>query len=182
MVAFPGELDMEFSILLDPDGGVTFPSLAGELLPIAEHLDPSFSRTSIAEAAPPARYLQTKRVSVSADPSLAALSQAALWTLHQRTRDAEPTPGVPDCSRLDLKIELAKRLYRACTLCPWNCGVDRMRDETGFCGLGRDAYYTNEFVHFGEEAAIRPSHTVFLTGCSLRCVYCLTGESVVRPT
>ena len=172
---------MELSILVEPDGSVTFPSLANELVPIARSLDPSFSVAVVADALPSARYLATKRIEVPAAAPLSELSLGELWDWHARTRTTAPSREQTRASRLDLKIEIATRLLRSCALCPWDCRIDRMTGQTGFCGLGRDAYYTNEFLHFGEEAAIRPSHTVFLTGCSLRCVYCATGDSVVRP-
>ena len=41
---------MELSILVEPDGSVTFPSLADELVPIARSLDPAFSVAIMADA------------------------------------------------------------------------------------------------------------------------------------
>jgi putative pyruvate formate lyase activating enzyme len=174
---------MELPIYFDADGTVTFPSLASELVPVARGLNPSFSPDTPATPRPPARYRATQRTPVAPSPQWSDLSNEALWDWHARTRDAEPEPRAerPIRSRLDLKIELATRLFASCTLCPWDCRVDRLAGELGFCGLGRDAFYSKELLHFGEEAEIRPSHTIFLTGCSLRCVYCMTGDSVVAP-
>jgi putative pyruvate formate lyase activating enzyme len=144
-------------------------------------LDPSFSPDTPATSQPPARYLATQRTPVTPTRQWSDLSTDALWEWHEGGRDTEPAAKRPIRSRLDLKIELARRLFARCTLCPWDCRVDRLAGELGFCGLGRDAFYTKELLHFGEEAAIRPSHTIFLTGCSLRCVYCMTGDSVITP-
>jgi putative pyruvate formate lyase activating enzyme len=176
---------MELSILIDTDGTVTFPSLSAELLPVAAALDPAFDpRDELTIAAVPpsprVRYRETSHVPVALGRPLDEVDERELWRSH-RQAPGGPTPGRPPCSRLDLKIELARRLLRSCGLCPWNCGVDRLAGQRGFCGLGREAYYSGEWLHYGEEAAIRPSHTVFLTGCSLRCVYCVTGESVEAP-
>ena len=171
---------MRFSILVDPEGTVTFPSLGSDFLSVARALDPAFQLTGAQPAAASARYLSAKRIAVELSRAAPACSDDELWSAHSASRDAAPSV---DCttSRLDVKIELATRLLRACRLCPWDCGVDRLAGHPGFCGLGRDAFYSHEFLHFGEEPAIRPSHTIFLTGCSLRCVYCMTGDTVVRP-
>lgn len=172
---------MQLSILVDPEGTVTFPSLGSDLVGVAQALDSAFVPVGPGEATATARYLATKRIPVELSRAVSACSDEELWTAHRASRDAEPSAAECETSRLDVKIELATRLLRACRLCPWDCGVDRLAGQVGFCGLGREAFYSQEFLHFGEEPAIRPSHTIFLTGCSLRCVYCMTGESVVRP-
>jgi putative pyruvate formate lyase activating enzyme len=172
---------MELLIYFDVDGTVTFPSLASDLVPVARGLDPSFSPDAPAVSRPPARYRGTRRTPAASTVEWSDLSDDALWAWHHQTRDVQPLAERPLRSRLDLKIELTTRLFADCALCPWDCRVDRLSGELGFCGLGRDAFYTKELLHFGEEAEIRPSHTIFLTGCSLRCVYCMTGDSVVTP-
>lgn len=64
---------------------------------------------------------------------------------------------------------------RECRLCPRNCGVNRLSDQTGTCQIGRYARVSSAFPHFGEEACLRGtggSGTVFFSGCNLRCVFC----------
>jgi putative pyruvate formate lyase activating enzyme len=172
---------MQLSILVDPEGTVTFPSLGSEFVSVAQALDRAFVPLVPVGTTSAARYLDTKRIPTRLPRAVSRCSDEELWAAHRETREAEPSDAECATSRLDVKIELATRLLRACRLCPWNCGVDRLAGQLGFCGLGRAAFYSQEFLHFGEEPAIRPSHTIFLTGCSLRCVYCLTGETVVRP-
>lgn len=70
-------------------------------------------------------------------------------------------------------------LFKQCSLCPRECGVDRLqggeKSSAGFCrqdGQLRVAYVG---PHFGEEPPLTGTHgsgTVFFTGCSLRCSYC----------
>lgn len=63
----------------------------------------------------------------------------------------------------------------ACDLCPHDCGVNRIRGERGICGAGLLPKIASANVHRGEEPPIsgtRGSGTVFLTGCSLKCVFC----------
>jgi putative pyruvate formate lyase activating enzyme len=47
-----------------------------------------------------------------------------------------------------------------------------MAGETGFCLLARESYCYRELLHFGEEIELVPSHTVYLSGCNLRCAFC----------
>lgn len=66
-------------------------------------------------------------------------------------------------------------LYKACTLCPRECKVDRLSGHRGFCGEGSDLRIAAIETHFGEEPPFtgwNGSGTVFFTGCSLRCSYC----------
>ncbi len=63
----------------------------------------------------------------------------------------------------------------SCRLCPRNCGVNRLKGETGFCGIGRKAKVASYNAHFGEEAPLVGefgSGTIFLSGCNLRCGFC----------
>lgn len=77
--------------------------------------------------------------------------------------------------------ELARRAaaavesLAACRVCPRACGVNRLRDQTGVCGIGRQARVASFFPHHGEEDCLRGwrgSGTIFLGGCNLRCVFC----------
>jgi len=82
------------------------------------------------------------------------------------------TPMPPVYQDISRKIEQARDRMRACDLCERRCGVDRMAGETGFCLLGCESYCYRELLHFGEEIELVPSHTVYLSGCNLRCAFC----------
>lgn len=74
-----------------------------------------------------------------------------------------------------LKKEAAYGLLERCRLCPRRCGVNRLKDEKGFCGMGRDIVISSFGPHFGEEDVLVGRHgsgTIFLTGCSLGCSFC----------
>jgi putative pyruvate formate lyase activating enzyme len=63
----------------------------------------------------------------------------------------------------------------ACDICPRCCGVDRLKDERGFCRSGRLARVAGFAPHFGEEAPLvgqNGSGTIFFSGCNLSCVFC----------
>ncbi len=73
------------------------------------------------------------------------------------------------------RVREAYRRLAACDLCPHDCGVDRIRDQRGVCGAGLKPRIASANVHRGEEPPIsgtRGSGTIFLSGCSLKCVFC----------
>lgn len=75
----------------------------------------------------------------------------------------------------DLEIEN----YKSCVLCPRNCRVNRLKGETGFCGMGPFPTVARAALHFWEEPCIsgeNGSGAVFFSGCNLRCVFCQNRE------
>ncbi len=73
------------------------------------------------------------------------------------------------------KIGQAYKRLEACTLCPRQCGVNRLEDETGVCKTGQLAVISSFNAHFGEEAPLvgrNGSGTVFFTHCNLLCNFC----------
>jgi putative pyruvate formate lyase activating enzyme len=76
---------------------------------------------------------------------------------------------------IDKRIEKARALLEHCTVCPRRCGVNRLKGEQGFCGVGDKPKVASFNVHPGEEPPIsgsRGSGTIFFSGCNLRCRYC----------
>lgn len=77
--------------------------------------------------------------------------------------------------QLQAKAQQARQLLQACRVCPRRCGVNRLQDQLGVCGVGRRAQVASVFPHFGEEDCLRGwrgSGTIFFSGCNLRCVFC----------
>ena len=76
------------------------------------------------------------------------------------------------------RIEEARALLSSCSVCPRGCGVDRrssMGAETGICQTGALARVSSASPHFGEEDPLvgtGGSGTIFLTHCSLMCLFC----------
>ncbi len=80
------------------------------------------------------------------------------------------------------RLDWAAAQLAECRLCPRQCRVNRAAGETGWCGAGPDAACFLHYVHYGEEAELAPSLSVFLTGCNLRCRFCHTAiERRERP-
>ncbi len=64
--------------------------------------------------------------------------------------------------------------YRACRLCPRNCGVDRTVAE-GYCREKRTLHVARASLHMWEEPCISGesgSGTIFFSGCNMGCVFC----------
>lgn len=81
--------------------------------------------------------------------------------------------------------ELRKRgqelwnLMKECRLCPRECGANRLEGDKGFCQASSGLEISACHPHFGEERPLvgqGGSGTIFLTHCSLRCVFCINWE------
>lgn len=92
--------------------------------------------------------------------------------------DAASTPAYLALARsgeLRRRAAQARAALAACRLCPRQCGVNRLQDQRGVCGIGRWAVVASAFPHLGEEDCLRGwrgSGTIFFCGCNLRCVFC----------
>ncbi|MEW6360375.1 MAG: radical SAM protein [Planctomycetota bacterium] len=73
------------------------------------------------------------------------------------------------------RVTRAYEMMESCAICPRKCGINRMKGETGFCGIGTDAVVSSAGPHFGEERPLvgrGGSGTIFFAGCNLGCVFC----------
>jgi len=115
-----------------------------------------------------AKYIKSKYVPVSFKKSD---SNKILWEKHDNAlKKIKINSDIPEQSLLDLKIELAFRIFKKCHFCERKCNVDRTK-KTGKCGV-RQPQISSEFLHMGEESVLVPSYTVFFSGCTFNCVFC----------
>jgi len=80
---------------------------------------------------------------------------------------------------LSERVENALRLLESCGLCPRECGVNRLKNETGYCKTGRIARIASYNAHFGEESPLVGTHgsgTIFISSCNLLCSFCQNYE------
>lgn len=76
---------------------------------------------------------------------------------------------------LKRRAEQARELARSCSLCPRDCGADRVAAGTGWCRAPGMARVASFGPHFGEEPELvgdRGSGTIFFSCCNLSCVFC----------
>jgi putative pyruvate formate lyase activating enzyme len=88
----------------------------------------------------------------------------------------------PAYQKLHQSGELKKRgellwgMMEHCELCPRMCGVNKLKGERGFCQANSDLEISSAHPHFGEEKPLvgrGGSGTIFMSNCSLRCVFCI---------
>jgi putative pyruvate formate lyase activating enzyme len=107
------------------------------------------------------------------------------------TTAVPPSPGQaadidePLYLALERSGELKRReeqlweIFRACKLCPRQCGVNRLDGETGECSSTAELKIHSAGPHYGEEAPLvgmNGSGTVFFSNCNLLCVFCQNWE------
>jgi putative pyruvate formate lyase activating enzyme len=146
----------------------------------------------------PAKFLLVRGMEVG-EERLAELSTTQLWRLHDslhkefEERIAEISNNrtgmdwksfvKKEKSFLDVKIEISRRMSSPCILCERRCMADRKAgDRRAVCRLGIETIVSSAFIHYGEEAPLVPSGTIFYGGCNLKCVYCQNFDiSQTRP-
>jgi len=145
---------------------------------------------AVMEGERPPRYRAAKRFPVDYEDRwglkelLEAHEEAAggFEEYYAEVAEGRPLGREVEKSYLSLKVEIARRLIDPCRLCEWRCGARRTRGERGVCGLDARVRVASAFLHWGEEAPLVPSGTIFFTGCSFRCVYCQNWDISTRPS
>jgi len=79
------------------------------------------------------------------------------------------------------RLELAQAHYRSCGLCEHRCGVNRAAGERGPCKAGPVARVYKHRLEYGEEWELVPSHLFYLSGCDLRCAFCVAEANAFDP-
>ncbi|MCX7966145.1 MAG: hypothetical protein N2596_05935 [Syntrophorhabdaceae bacterium] len=101
------------------------------------------------------------------------------------TKDKDSKNFIPSYIKLYENGELKRRGERlwarmeACNLCPRECGANRLKGQRGFCNSNANLEISGYHPHFGEEKPLvgyGGSGAIFLTNCSLRCVFCINWE------
>jgi len=80
---------------------------------------------------------------------------------------------------LGRRIEKLNEILTDCHLCPRECRVNRAEEEKGYCKSTREMVVSSIGPHFGEENELvgrGGSGTIFLSHCSLGCLYCQNFE------
>jgi len=78
-------------------------------------------------------------------------------------------------NELEERSRIAVERLSNCTLCPWECKINRLEGKMGVCHTGKLARVSSYAPHHGEEAPLRGwrgSGTIFFGRCNLRCQFC----------
>jgi len=68
-------------------------------------------------------------------------------------------------------VQALEHLLYRCTVCPLDCGNNRMEDEIARCYSGRLPIVSSYTAHFGEEPALVGQHgagNIFFGNCNYR--------------
>ena len=79
------------------------------------------------------------------------------------------------------RATLARASLAECRLCAHRCGVDRLAGELGICRAGPTARVFCAQVETGDELELVPTFAIALSGCDLRCEFCVTASSSWNP-
>lgn len=78
-------------------------------------------------------------------------------------------------TKFEERVKALESLLASCTVCPKDCGNDRLQDEIAACYSGRLPIVSSYTAHFGEEPVLSGTNgagNIFFGNCNLRCVYC----------
>lgn len=175
------KLPREVSIWIKPDGRLVISDLSKELLPVIEGFGQSVDTGSSSKPLT-SRFYRSKNTYASIDKkALVDMPYDELWNIHNSSGWLQDVGTAHNkASLLDIKIELCRRLLERCSLCERRCGVNRVAGEAGWCGV-RTSNFSREFLHYGEEKELIPSHTIFFTGCNMRCKFCHEYKFIEDP-
>lgn len=87
---------------------------------------------------------------------------------HQEIATLEP-------NEIIIRGETLLSRLSSCDLCPQECKADRTAGKIGQCGVDDQLRIASINLHQGEEppiSGVNGSGTIFLSGCSLSCIYC----------
>jgi putative pyruvate formate lyase activating enzyme len=79
----------------------------------------------------------------------------------------------------DFYTEKELRKLSSCTLCPHECGVNRLTGAEGYCGTDAGLNVASVCIHRGEEPPVSGPDgicNIFFSGCNLRCTFCQNHE------
>lgn len=79
------------------------------------------------------------------------------------------------------RVELARAALANCHFCAHHCGVNRLAGETGLCHAGASANFFLAQTEVTDELELIPTFAVALSGCDLRCDFCITGAESWNP-
>lgn len=94
-------------------------------------------------------------------------------------RAATRHPATPRSGRGRLaasRARAARAALERCLLCDHRCGVNRLAGMKGICHAGASARVFSAQTEVSDEVEIMPAFAIALSGCDLRCDFCITGR------
>ena len=79
------------------------------------------------------------------------------------------------------RARIARAMLADCHLCEHHCGVNRLAGEPGLCHAGAEARIFMAQAEVSDELELIPTFAIALSGCDLRCDFCITGGPSWNP-
>jgi putative pyruvate formate lyase activating enzyme len=79
------------------------------------------------------------------------------------------------------RARIARAALADCHLCEHHCGVNRLAGEPGLCHAGAEARIFMAQAEVSDELELIPTFAIALSGCDLRCDFCITGGPSWNP-
>jgi putative pyruvate formate lyase activating enzyme len=76
---------------------------------------------------------------------------------------------------------IAQAMLADCRFCAHDCRVNRLAGENGLCHAGAETRFFSAQTEVSDELELTPAFNVALSGCDLRCDFCITGASSWNP-
>jgi len=89
--------------------------------------------------------------------------------------------GAPRSVLARERARIACAMLADCRFCAHDCGVNRLAGENGLCHAGAEARFFCAQTEVSDELELIPTFAVALSGCDLRCDFCITGASSWNP-
>lgn len=75
----------------------------------------------------------------------------------------------------------AREALRECRFCAHDCRVNRLGSDLGICRAGAETRVFSAQVDLADELELIPAFAVALSGCDLRCAFCISGGPSWNP-
>lgn len=93
-------------------------------------------------------------------------------------------PQTKVVSRRKIAGERVASAYAAlarCHLCEHHCGTNRFESTSGVCRAGAETRVFSAQIEVTDELELIPTFAIALSGCDLRCSFCITGRQSWNP-
>lgn len=80
------------------------------------------------------------------------------------------------------RLRAARAHYDACALCEHRCLANRNAGQRGPCKAGPVPHLFRHRIEYGDELELVPSHLFYLSGCDLRCAFCIAELDAFDPS
>jgi putative pyruvate formate lyase activating enzyme len=79
------------------------------------------------------------------------------------------------------RAAIARAMLADCRFCAHDCGVNRLAGEFGLCRAGAEPRFFSAQTEVSDELELIPTFAIALSGCDLRCDFCITGAESWNP-